>query len=1206
MIQLNQLCLYFTSMEDFNDLLKTQIRQHLGEAYLIDGQLKNLLYAINQVYTTNTPDPLLNQTLDPAEAIAADNPSLYKAILDDQTEFICRFKADGTLTYVNQAYCRYFGKEKNELIGRSFMPVIPEQELAVIKKLYQTITPENAVLRIEHRVIMPSGEIRWHHWTDKAFFNNSGQLIEMLGIGRDITEQKKAEIALKESEERYKTLFEAAFEGIAVHDEGIILEVNQASMAALQYTPENLIGKHLLNFVLPESREDVKARISSKPDEPYETVLLKKDGTALPVEILSKKHHYKGKEVRVAAFRDISQRKLYEKEIHTQKTLFNSILNKLPVDIYIKDNEGRYVFINQHITETFGMRPVEVLGKTDFDIFSPETASRLAAAEKKVWKSKKLVGGEEKIVYKDKSMHVLSGKIIVQTDDEAPLLLGYFIDITDRVKTEKELRAQETFIRQVLDTGPNLIFVKDLAGNFLMANQATTELFGMEKNKLIPQNNYQVHSQPEENENHRKTDRQVIEQGITIELEEPFIRPDGELLWFHTIKKPLYLKDGSVQVLGMAQDITEQKKTLEKLQNSELKYRQLVECASDMIHGCDHKGYFIYVNPVACHVLGYSEEQLLGRHYSEFVVPEYRPILEAFYRKQYQERIPDTYIEFKGITGRGEIIWVGQSVHMLLEGDRLKGFQTVARNITERKKVENELIYAKQVAEKSMRAKEQFLSVMSHEIRTPLNAVIGLTHLLLEENPLPEQIEQLNAIKFSADNLMVIINDILDFSKIESGKINFEKIDFEPVSIFKGIQQSLNFKAEEKNLRLLFSLDKKIPAKLSGDPVRLNQILLNLVSNAIKFTEKGYVEIKASVLKDADKEISLEFRVSDTGIGIESDKLTAIFESFTQASSETTRKYGGTGLGLTITKRLIELQGGTIQVNSRLGMGSEFIFNLTFGTAVRQSSRSLSSVAENYPHDLKGLKVLLVEDNKMNQIVAYKFLKRWGMETDIAADGMEAIDKLKKNWYQLILMDLQMPHLDGYATTRFIRNNMQEHLKHIPILALTASALMNVKHNVLEAGMNDFITKPFNPKELYAKLLKYTSARYAADQTPKLTSPLKYQHIDLNYLEDISASDKDFIKEMIRLFMKQTPGFLEILQRATETADWANIRYMAHKIKATIAMMGIAELQPIILQLEKYASQESHLAEVALLVKKVTSICHEVFEELEHRLEYFG
>jgi CheY-like chemotaxis protein/anti-sigma regulatory factor (Ser/Thr protein kinase) len=383
--------------------------------------------------------------------------------------------------------------------------------------------------------------------------------------------------------------------------------------------------------------------------------------------------------------------------------------------------------------------------------------------------------------------------------------------------------------------------------------------------------------------------------------------------------------------------------------------------------------------------------------------------------------------------------------------------------------------------------------------------------------------------------------------------------------------------------------------------MRLNQILLNLVSNSIKFTEKGYVEIKAHILKQQSKNITIEFRIADTGIGIASEKLISIFESFTQASSETTRKYGGTGLGLTITKRLVELQGGTIHVNSRLGMGSEFVFYLNFGHSPKYRGTSVS-VEEKPSLDLKGLKVLLVEDNKMNQLVAGKFLKKWGVEMEIAADGMQAIEKLKHNRYELILMDLQMPHLDGYAATHFIRNNMQEALRHIPILALTASALTDVRRNVLEAGMNDFITKPFNPKDLYDKLLKYAPAKFKRPHKVPF-SDQKYQHIDLNYLEDVAANDKQFMKEMIKLFMKQTPDFINVLQRSAQIADWANIRYMAHKMKATIAMMGIAELQPIIMELEKYASQENHLGEVAQLIDKITVICREVYTELKEKLE---
>jgi hypothetical protein len=1199
-------------MEDFSDLLSYQIKQYLGASYPIDTKLQKLLQAIDKTYRVSETDHVLhhkslNGTLRSGDQTGIESSLLFKAMLDDQTEFVCRFLPDGTLTYVNEAYCRYFGKKRQALIGSNFMPIIPEEELVELQKLYSQFSPQNPIIHIDHRVIMDNGLTRWHQWTDKAFFDDQGKLIEIMGIGRDITEQKKAEIELKESEDRYRTLFEAAFEGIVVHIDGVILEINQPGLQMMQYTAEEVLGKSLFELVPSGLHDMLISEHANTHGEPYEAIILRKDGTPLHIEVLSKKHLYKGRKVKVAAFRDISQRKAYEHEIHAQKILLNNILNTLPINVYIKDTSGRYVFINYHFSMSLGRQPVEVLGKTDFDILDAQTASRWAEEDHQVWQSRKLTVQEDKVTYNGKVAHLLSGKTIIQPNTiDTPLLLGYSLDITDRAKAEEELRVQESFIRQVLDTGPNLIFVKDTQGNFMLVNQATADLFGMSKEELTRMNNAVVLTNSAENDIFNQADKQVIEKGITIRLEEPFTKPNGETLWFYTIKKPLYLQDGRVQVLVVSQDITEQKRMLELLKTSEMKYRRLVEHATDMIYNCDPKGYFVYANPVTCHVLGYTEEELIGKHYIEFVTPEYVPVLQAFYKKQSEEKITDTYIEFKGITRTGEVKWVGQNVHMFMEGKQIKGFQTVARDITERKRVEEELIYAKQEAERSMRAKEQFLSVMSHEIRTPLNAVIGLTHLLLDENPLPEQIEQLNAIKYSADNLMFIINDILDFSKIESGKVSFENIDFDLKNIYKGIFQSLNFKAAEKNIQLQFHVANDTPTMLIGDPVRLNQILLNLVSNAVKFTDAGFVKVTTKVSSQTRDKITLEFTVLDTGIGIAEDKLSTIFESFTQASSETTRKFGGTGLGLTITKRLVELQGGKIYVRSKPGAGSEFVVRLSFGLAIEPAATATKNFTRQPADNLEGIHILLVEDNKMNQLVASKFMKRWGATLDIAENGLEAINILEKQSYHLILMDLQMPQMDGYATSRFIRSNMP-HLNNIPILALTASALLDIRKNVMEVGMNDYLTKPFDPQELYNKIRQYACHKPVAYNNSPEPAREHTDLVNLDYLEEISASDKKFMQEMIRIFIRQTPGFIDTLQHACQCTppEWTTIRYMAHKLKATIAMMGITQLQPIIVQLETYAIQESNILEISTLLAQIAQVYALVDIELQARLEVF-
>ncbi|HTG67151.1 MAG TPA: response regulator [Flavobacterium sp.] len=475
-----------------------------------------------------------------------------------------------------------------------------------------------------------------------------------------------------------------------------------------------------------------------------------------------------------------------------------------------------------------------------------------------------------------------------------------------------------------------------------------------------------------------------------------------------------------------------------------------------------------------------EDKDVIGKSHDE-LFPE---ITHGYWKAHYQRCLAGEIArndEDSFIRPDGSVEWLKWEIRPWYEDkETIGGLVMFTEIITEQKLVKEELIRAEQAAI----AKANFLSTMSHEIRTPMNAVLGFTTILLQ-NAREDQIEHLKLIKYSGDNLLVLINDILDFSKIEAGKIDFEKVDFNIKELIYNIQGALLEKARNKGILLKVRLDDKLPEKLMGDPVRLGQILTNLASNAVKFTETGKVIISASVVSQSkeSKNLDVLFEVKDTGIGIAKDKQELIFESFTQASSETSRKYGGTGLGLAISKRLIEFQGSSIQLDSKPGKGSRFSFRLNMDISAPylvtppyvEVNEPKLNVQEN---TLKGLRILIVDDNKINVLLVKQFFKLWDVESDKAENGLIALEKVKKKDYDLVLMDLQMPLMDGYDATRAIRKLKGNKYKELPIIALTASAVGDVKAEVLKSGMNDYISKPFSPEILFNKIDFYTKSSY--------------------------------------------------------------------------------------------------------------------------------
>lgn len=548
---------------------------------------------------------------------------------------------------------------------------------------------------------------------------------------------------------------------------------------------------------------------------------------------------------------------------------------------------------------------------------------------------------------------------------------------------------------------------------------------------------------------------------------------DGKIRMLQCYGRAVLNEKGElVKITGTAQDVTEAKQNEDRI-------KQLSLIASESKNGIlvlDKYGKVEWVNDGFVNLSGYTSEDLIGTSAEILRKGEatgHKPGTTT-YETLLREKKPVIY-EAENYTKDGHKYWAQTTLSPLLdENGNIHKIIAIDSDITKLKQTEKELINAKEKAEQSKKIKEEFLANMSHEIRTPMNGIIGFARLL-EDSPLTEsQKEYLSAIKTSGSNLLVIINEILDFSKLEAGKVVFEERMIDLYSCIESNLQMLQPKVEDKNIKLKAHFDKDIPHIVLGDQVRLSQVLINLISNAIKFTREGEICVSARLLNQNPECAEIEFCVHDTGIGIPEKKLELIFESFSQASSNTTRKYGGTGLGLTISKKLIELQGGHIEVKSEVNKGSDFIFTLKFKKYLDSECDDGAKEGKKVEFkSLKKIKILLVEDNKLNQLLASRVLENWHTKPDIASNGKIAIKKIEEGQYDLILMDIQMPEMDGYEATIYIRKNIS---KELPIIAMTANAMVGEKEKCLQAGLNDCISKPFDLNELYSKIIQYTHA----------------------------------------------------------------------------------------------------------------------------------
>jgi PAS domain S-box-containing protein len=644
--------------------------------------------------------------------------------------------------------------------------------------------------------------------------------------------------------------------------------------------------------------------------------------------------------------------------------------------------------------------------------------------------------------------------------------------------------------------------------------------------------------------------------------------------------------------------------------------RSLIEASLDPLFTISPAGKITDMNNASVTITDRSREKSIGTDFFDYFTEPDKA------REGYQQVFARGFVTDYPLTIRDgkltDVLFNG-SVYKDEQGNVL-GIVIVARDITDQKRSEKELIETKvaaematevaeeakrkaesatRIAEDAVKAKQQFLSNMSHEIRTPMNAIIGFTKVVLKTSLTAKQKEYLTAIKMSGDALIVLINDILDLAKVDAGKMTFEQIPFKMSLSISAMLHLFETKIQEKNLELIKEYDTRIPEVLVGDPVRLHQIILNLVSNAVKFTSQGKITVSVHLCSEDEENATIEFSVADTGIGIPENKIGNIFENFQQASSGTSRLYGGTGLGLAIVKQLVEPQGGSIRVSSKINEGSIFSFKLSFRKTSAEAEAETG--IEELDEEIKNIKVLVVEDIALNQLLMKTLLDDFGFERDIAANGKIAIEKLGVKSYDIILMDLQMPEMNGFEATEYIRNKL--HSK-IPIIALTADVTTADLAKCKAVGMNDYIAKPVNEKILYSKILglvkKPALTRLKKEAVDQNDHSEKLKCIDLAYLIHRTKSDPKLMMEMISAYLQQTPPLINTMKQSFRDKDWGTLHSAVHKIIPSFSIMGISTtFENMARKVQEYAN--THLQEDGIedMVLQLETVCGQACLELE-------